>query len=164
MRERDLGALYGRLEKPVYNVLYRWVWSREEARDLLQETFLRLWKMRRKVVLETVEPLVYRIALNLARSRLRRRRILGWVPLERVAGLLSDGSSLERDLERSEAESRLRAAVLELPEELRQVILLCEFTGMTYEQIGEALSIPAGTVGSRRNRALKHLKVQLERR
>jgi RNA polymerase sigma-70 factor (ECF subfamily) len=163
MSERDLEALFERLERPVYNVLYRWVWSREAARDLVQETFLRLWTMRRKVVLDTVEPLVYRIALNLAKSKLRRRKILRWVSLDKVAGAVADGRDQERELFRDEEQARLREAVLALPDDLRQVILLCEFSAMTYEQIGESLGIPPGTVGSRRNRALRELKVRLER-
>ena len=129
MSEQDLEALFERLEKPVYNVLYRWVWSREAARDLVQETFLRLWTMRRKVVLDTVEPLVYRIALNLARSKLRRRKILRWVPLEKVAAVLPDGRDQEKELVADEEQGRLREAVLALPEDLRRVILLCEFSG-----------------------------------
>lgn len=163
MSEQELEALFGRLEKPVYNVLYRWVWSREAARDLVQETFLRLWKMRRKVVLDTVEPLVYRIALNLARSKLRRRRVLKWVPLEKVAPSVADGRDHEEEILRDEKRARLRGAVRALPDELREVILLCEFSALSYRQIGEVLSIPAGTVGSRRNRALSELKVKLER-
>lgn len=163
MSEGDLEALYQRLEKPLFNVLYRYVWSRDEARDLTQEAFLRLWKMRRKVILDTAEPLIYRIALNLAKSRLRRRKILRWVPLERLAGTVVDSADLEREVARSQEHGRLREAVLALPEDLRRVVLLCDFSDMTYDQIGEILSIPAGTVGSRRNRALKQLKVQLER-
>ena len=163
MSEPDLEVLYTRLEKPVYNVLYRKVWNREEARDLVQETFIRLWKMRRKVVMDTVEPLVYRIALNLAKSKLRRRKLLGWVPFEAVAGMVPDTRGMETEMSRGEERIHLREAVMALPGDLRNVILLCEFTGMKYEQIAEALSIPEGTVGSRRNRALKKLKVHLER-
>lgn len=163
MSEQDLEALFERLERPVYNVLYRWVWSREAARDLVQETFLRLWTMRRKVVLDTAEPLVYRIALNLARSKLRRRKILRWVPLEKVAPGIGGGQNQEKEVLHDERQARLREAVLALSADLRQVILLCELSALTYEQIGEALGIPAGTVGSRRNRALRELKVVLER-
>ncbi|MEC9397639.1 MAG: sigma-70 family RNA polymerase sigma factor, partial [Myxococcota bacterium] len=80
--EVALELLYRKLEKPLYNVVYRWVWDGAEARDILQETFLRLWKMQARVRPETVEPLAYKIALNLARKRLRRKKILSWVGLE----------------------------------------------------------------------------------
>jgi RNA polymerase sigma-70 factor (ECF subfamily) len=158
LSETDLEALYERLERPIYNVVYRWVWDPDEARDLVQETFVRLWRMRGHVVMATVEPLVYRIALNLARSRLRRRRILRWVTLDGAAADVRDHRDAHADLAREEQRARVREAVLGLPEELRRVILLCEFSGMSYDQIGKALSVPPGTVGSRRNRALKRLK------
>ncbi len=162
--EPELEALYARLEKPLYNVLYRRVWSREEARDLVQETFVKLWRMRRRIVPDTVEPLVYKIAINLARSRLRRKRVLRWLPLEPLAAAFSDPrGEAEPELARDEARTRLREAVLALPEDLRDVVLLCEFSGMSYRQVAEALAIPEGTVGSRRNRALKRLREDLER-
>ena len=48
-----------------------------------------------------------------------------------------------------------------LPEELRKIVMLCEFSELSYEEIAGILSIPAGTVGSRRNRALRKLKEML---
>ena len=57
----------------------------------------------------------------------------------------------------------VRAAIDALPEDLRRVVLLCEYSELSYEEIATALSIPAGTVGSRRNRALRRLKKQLSK-
>lgn len=156
--EVELQALYERLEKPVYNVVFRWVWNPEEARDVVQDAFVRLWRMRRRIEPATVEPLVYKIALNLARSRLRRRRIIRWVGLDAVSPTLRNSKNVEAGMSRSEDRARVREAVLALPDDLRQVILLCELSDMSYEQIAEALSIPTGTVGSRRNRALRKLR------
>jgi RNA polymerase sigma-70 factor (ECF subfamily) len=143
MNETELERLYSRLEKPVYNVVYRWVWDREEARDLVQEAFVRLWRMRRRVVADTAEPLVYRIAFQSAQEQPDATR------------------NPERSLAVAEQQARLRDAVLALPEDLRQVIALCEFSELRYDQIAEALGIPGGTVGSRRNRALKQLRRML---
>lgn len=158
----DLEALYVKLEKPVYNVVYRCVWDREEARDLTQDAFTRLWRMREKFKSDGVESLVYKIALNLARSALRRRKILRWLPLGPSTPPPVASGDLAGDLEQNEEQARVRTAILGLPNDLRQVILLCEFTELNYSQVGETLSIPQGTVGSRRNRALQMLKVQLE--
>ena len=44
--EKKLETFYARLEKPVYNVVYRWLWREEDARDVVQEAFVRLWRMR----------------------------------------------------------------------------------------------------------------------
>ena len=140
-----LEELYVRLEKPIYNVVYRWVWDREEARDIMQEAFVRLWRMQNRVRLETVEPLLYRIAMNLAAKSRRSRKIRRWITLD---------STSERNL-------TVRRAVDALPERLRRIVLLCEFSEMTYEQIGHLLGIPAGTVGSRRSTALMLLQKRL---
>jgi RNA polymerase sigma-70 factor (ECF subfamily) len=62
-----------------------------------------------------------------------------------------------------EERARLRSAVEALPEDLRRVIMLCEYSELSYDEIAGVLSIPAGAVGSRRHRALRQLKHQLSR-
>ena len=110
---------------------------------------------------EKVEPLVYKIALNLAASRLRRRKIWRWLPLDALRQATTGEVGADEELTRDQERARVREAVLALPEDLRRVVILSEFTGMTYAEIAEALSIPTGTVGSRRHRALKLLRDQL---
>jgi len=161
MDQLELERLYRRLEKPIYNVVYRWLWNAEDARDVVQEAFVRLWDTRARVDPSTAEPFVYRIALNLAASRLRRRKRWAWVPLESVRAALS-AAHPEELATGEEEQARVRAAVQGLPGDLRNVVLLCELTAMTYEQIGRVLSIPAGTVGSRRHRALEALRRKME--
>ena len=153
-----LEALYTRLERPVYNVVYRWVWSEEDAAEIVQEAFVRLWMMRDRVRLETAKPLVYRIALNLARKRRRWRRLRTFVGLDEQ----TTPAHAEAALLSAERAATARQAVESLPEELRSVMLLCHYSGLSYREIGEALSIPEGTVASRRNTALKRIQASLE--
>ena len=160
-----LEALYERLETSLYNVVYRWVWDPEEARDLVQEAFLRLWGARERVVLATVEPLAYRIAVNLASNRRRQRRRWAWLGLGDDDPLAPPGADGPADAE-TEALARerclaLRRAVDALPERLRRVVLLTEFSELSYAQVAAALGIPPGTVGSRRNQALALLRERL---
>ena len=161
MREADLEQLYARLERPLCNVLYRWLWSMDEAQDVAQEAFVRLWRMRDRVRLETVEPPVYRIAVNLARSRRRRRSLWRWVSLEAVRDRASTVRPADETLASRERGAEVRAAVEALPDDLRSVVLLTELSELSYAEIGEILSIPAGTVGSRRHRALRRLRAAL---
>jgi RNA polymerase sigma-70 factor (ECF subfamily) len=161
MNQAELEQLYARLEKPIYNVVYRWVWQAEEAQDVVQEAFVRLWRMRDRVDPATVEPLVYKIALNLAASRVRWRKIRRWVSLESLREAPARAPDAEARFSRREQRARVRAAVERLPEQLRQVILLCEYSELSYEEIAGILSVPSGTVGSRRHRALKLLREQL---
>ena len=159
--EADLEQLHARLEKPIYNVVYRWVWEPDEAQDIVQEAFVRLWRMRERVESSTAQPLVYRIALNLAASRRRWKKLRRWVPLDALTGESASGVDAGEALSRSQTRARVRAAVLALPDDLRSVVLLCEFSDMSYEEIARVLRIPPGTVASRRHRALKLLRKRL---
>lgn len=161
MDEAALERLYVKLERPLYNVVYRWVWNEEDAQDIVQEAFVRVWKVRDRVKMETVQPLVYRIALNLASKRRRSMKLWKWLSLDKLLGRSSGESSPERQLQDKLQQTKLREAVDSLPDHLKQTVLLCEFSEMTYEQVAEALSIPSGTVGSRRNKAIKLLRDKL---
>lgn len=154
-----LEALFRRLERPMHNVVLRSVWSEQESQDVVQEAFVRLWDMRERVELDTVEALVWRIALNLASKRRR------WARLRRFFGLQEAPAdarpSTDEALARDQEERRVRAAVDALPDPLRDVVMLTAFSGMSYEEVGQVLRIPPGTVGSRRNKALGLLRARL---
>ncbi|MBI5546214.1 MAG: RNA polymerase sigma factor [Deltaproteobacteria bacterium] len=158
--QATLEALYLRLEKPLFNAAFRWIWDAAEARDVVQEAFVKLWGMATRVDPATVEPLVWRLALNGAANRRRRRRLWQWLTLETLGehSVPSHRGAADEQLSRHEGEVAIRAAVDGLPEKLKQVILMCEFSGMGYAQISQALGIPEGTVASRRNAALRKLE------
>ncbi len=153
-----LERLFVELERPVYNVVYRWVWNREEARDLVQEAFVRLWQMRERVAMQTVRPLLYRIAINLAANRRRWRRLWRWTVLDDVREPAVAGGEL---VERARREAAVRSAIDGLPERLRRVVMLCELGEMSYAEVAAVLQIPPGTVASRRNAAMARLRVVL---
>jgi len=162
MLQADLERLHARLERPLYNVAYRWTWNPDDASDLVQEAFVRLWRMRKRVDPERVEPLVYRILLNLAASRRRTRRVWRWVSLGALRGAAASGPGAEERLAAAARHAEVRRAVEQLPEELRSVVVLCECTDLTYDGVAEILGIPVGTVGSRRHRALRLLRERLD--
>lgn len=146
-----LEALYQRLEGRLVGVVYRWTWSREDAQEVVQDAFLKLWKARRRVRRDTAEAYVWRIALNEARNWRRRRAVLSWVGLDREPVGPTDFHDAPA----------VRRAVDALPEDLRRVVLLCEVAGMRYQEVADILGIPAGTVGSRRTRAMQQLREAL---
>lgn len=155
-----LEALYARLETPLYNVVYRWLWDAEESQDVVQEAFVKLWAKRATVRIETVEPLIYRIAINLASNRRRSRRKRTLIALDRAAEPSTDENA-EGLLLRRRRELRVRGALESLPPDLRRVIALTELSGLSYKQVGEVVGIPEGTVGSRRHKALAVLRQAL---
>ena len=151
-------SAYRRLQQPLYNVLYRWLWSRQDCEDLMHEAFLRVWDKREAVHEEGLDALIYRTALNLARNRLRWRELWQFVGLDENASAGDDPLMVADDAER---EVRLRKALLRLSSAQRNVILLSEYAGLTTQEIAAALSIAPGTVGSRKHQALAALKVHL---
>ena len=159
--EEALERLCHRLEKPLYNVVHRWLWDSEDTREVVQEAFVRLWKMRARVKLRTVDALLYRIALNLASSRRRTRKVWHWVSLETLHNRPPAGASSEADLVRRQEAKAVRLAVDSLPEHLKRVVTLCELSDLTHAEIGGILGIRPGTVGSRRHRALQRLREKL---
>jgi RNA polymerase sigma-70 factor (ECF subfamily) len=161
MGEEDLEQLYARLEKPLCNLVYRWLWSMDESQDVVQDAFVRLWRMRARVDKQTVEPLIYKIALNLAASRRRSKRVWRWVSSDTIRAPSSADEPADDAISSRQELGRLRRAVERLPDDLRRVIMLCEYSELSYDEIAGIMSIPAGTVGSRRHRAIQRLRETL---
>ena len=157
--DATLEALYARLERRVYNAVYRWVWNEADAEEIVQEAFVKLWRMRAEVDVTTVEALVWRIALNLASNRRRSKKLWSFVTLE--SWTAADRGDTEHRASQNQRNAQVRGAIDALPERLRRVVLLTEVAGLSYDEVSEALKIQVGTVGSRRNRALSVLRETL---
>jgi RNA polymerase sigma factor (sigma-70 family) len=147
---------YRRLEKPLYNVVYRVLWDATESQDVVQETFLRCWRRKADIRADGFTALLYRTALNLASNRRRNIRLWRTVDvtaLEHVADQTAVAAPIS---------PTVRAAFDALPDSLKHVVLLTEIAGMTYPEVATALGVAEGTVGSRRSRALALLRERLE--
>jgi RNA polymerase sigma-70 factor (ECF subfamily) len=161
----------------IYALLYRLTEDPEEARDLTQETFLQAFRniagFRGEADLRTW---LYRIAVNQARNRWRlwkRRRRDRTVSLDAPvgdegsaplsAGLTDEGA---RDPEQQalarERERALRAALSTLSRSYREVIILRDIEGLSYEEVAQALDMNIGTVKSRLSRGRDELRRRLD--
>lgn len=158
-------------ERMVYQLAVHLLGDRDEALDLSQEVFLRVFRtlpsFRGQSALKTW---IYRIAINQARNRQRwwrRRRRSDQVQLEQHVmdhGELrqpGDGDAPDRALARKEMAKRLWAALDALPFDQRTVIVLREIDGLSYEEIAESLNVAVGTVKSRLTRARQTLRGEL---
>jgi RNA polymerase sigma-70 factor (ECF subfamily) len=155
--EREWQELYVRLERPLYNLAYRYVWDPEEAQDTVHDAFLQLWARRRRIRLDTANRYLWRSVLNLSRKRPRWRRTKFFLYGDEALSDLTTPGSVESDLAASQEHRLLHRAIDRLPEKLRSVLLLTEFGEMPYKSIAELLSVPAGTVASRRHLAMQQL-------
>lgn len=161
LTEADWSALYQRLEKPLYNAAYRYVWQRHEAQDVVQEAFLQLWQRRAQLAADTADRYLWVMTLNLARKRRRWRALRQFLQFDDVTELVAETASAEQQLSHEQQQQRLTKAIDDLSEKLRSVLLLTEFSEYPYEVVAEMLAIPAGTVASRRHLALKQLRASL---
>lgn len=134
----------------LYRAAFLYLGGEHAAVDAVDEAVYRAFRDRRKLRQpEFFETWLTRILINVCKDELRRRRreCRVCVPPEPEA-------------EHMDALS-LREAVRALPEELRSVIVLRYFTGLTLEETAAALEIPRGTVSSRQRRALELLRLDL---
>jgi RNA polymerase sigma-70 factor, ECF subfamily len=171
--ERDaFGVLVRRYERELYGYLRRYVGDATLAEDIFQNTFVQVFvKIASYEPGRPVRPWLYTIATNQAVDAMRRNRRHQAVRLNhgRIAGSVADPDDLLGSLESTavspmdamqEEERRLmvRAAVDQLPEFLRQVVLLGFYQGLKYREMAEILDIPLGTVKSRLHTALARLQ------
>ncbi len=171
--QRAFRELVRRFERPVFSVLMRVVRRPEDAEDLAQETFVRVYR-----ALDRYDPerpftaWLFTIASRLAIDHLRRKR----VPTISLSQS-EPGSSEERTIEipdpglqpdevtsHREEQSRANELIDSLPEHYRIVVVLRHQQDLSYEEIAEALQLPLGTVKARIHRARALLKARIEER
>ncbi len=168
---RAFEVIVGRYRTRLYNCVYRMVHNTECAEDLVQETFLRVYRNRRNYkAISNLSTWIYTIALNLARSELRKRKRRQFFSLN--ASPHENSSRAEIDLpdtnagpgdhlEQNELGRAIQHAIDQLPEKYKSVIVLRDIEELSYEQIGEILRCPTGTVKSRVNRGRLRLQEML---
>lgn len=161
--EQAFRVLVERWERPIFAFLDRMVGSREEAQDLSQETFLRVYTNADRYRSEgQFRSWLFRIAGNLTRSRLRRNRILRWIRFEpSVHDIPSGREGADKILERDETRQAVRAALDKLPFRQRQAIVLRRYDDLSYREIASAMNISVAAVESLLQRAMDSLKKRL---
>lgn len=154
LRQDALYASYRRLERPLFNVLYRQLWQAQDCQDVIHDAYVRVWERRDKVDEATLDALLWTTALNLAKNRLR------WRVLRRHDSLDEASLQLPADAPPQDflATQRLHQALQKLPRAWQQVLLLSEFSGLRGTEIAAVLGVPAGTVASRKHLAMERLK------
>ncbi|MBT3605293.1 MAG: sigma-70 family RNA polymerase sigma factor [Candidatus Latescibacteria bacterium] len=163
------GKIVGRYRGRLYNFVFRFVSEKETAEDIVQETFLRAFRKRKEYkAIANFSTWLFTIAGNLAKSELRRRKRWRLFSLHRDdesdTGMELPDETYRPDkvAESSLADDQIHDAIASLPENYRQVILLRDVEGMSYQEIAEIVDCPVGTVKSRVNRARLKLQQKLK--
>jgi RNA polymerase sigma-70 factor (ECF subfamily) len=162
--QRAFGELVRRYDTRLLNFVYRTIGDRERAQDLVQETFVRVYRhIERFDLTKKFSTWIYTIASNLAKNELRNR---SRNPLVLFQTIKKNWDADHRPLEWEDTQykpddlfrkrhlrEKVEEAVKELPEHHRIVFVLRELEGKTYEEIAEITGCNLGTVKSRLNRA-----------
>jgi RNA polymerase sigma-70 factor, ECF subfamily len=150
-------ALVRQYQARIYGIAYHYVGNAEDARDLAQEVFVRIYESLRNCIdAEMFLPWVIRIARNASIDHLRRRKSRAHgrdVALDEIADLPDRRNTPEQHWADNSRKRLIHRALEELTELNREIILLKEIQGMQLEEIATLLKIPLGTVKSRSNRA-----------
>jgi len=164
-------VIVGRYKDRLINFVFRYVGNYDDADDIVQETFVRVYRNR-----DLFQPVakfstwMYTIATNLAKTELRRRRYRMLVPLSR-----KDEYDAEKDVEiadgrypadgaaeRSLQQDFIQRALDAIPAKYREVVVLCDIQELSYEEICGVTGLNAGTVKSRLNRGRAQLQKLLK--
>jgi RNA polymerase sigma factor (sigma-70 family) len=159
-------TLLRRYSPRVFGLALRHVRDRDEAGDIVQETFVKAWQgLEHFRGGEEFRGWLFRICVNQARDRLRARRRHPQTPLEDAAELelvASPGAGPDEELEERQLTERLDRALALLGAEHREILLLRAVEEMSYDEMASVLRVPRGTVMSRLARARARLRTLLE--
>ena len=166
---RAFDAIVHRYRDRLLNFVFRFVGDVESAEDIVQETFLRAYRHQDQYpILLNFSTWLYTIAGNLAKSELRRRKrwrllSLDWGDDRGGVGLSDESRRPDRVTESAMADDQIQRAIESLPGNYREVVLLRDVEGLSYEEIARVVGCPVGTVKSRVNRARLRLQRKLRR-
>jgi len=160
-----------RWERPIYALAYRQLGREDDARDVVQDAFLRAFRALPGFKGEAkFSSWLYRITLNLCRDVMRRAKRAPFVATPEgvdVADLApadSAAESIEDAVTRRDLGRHVARAMSRLPEEQRSAIILKEYHGLTFQEIAELQGCPLSTVKTRLYQGLIVLRRELDRR
>jgi RNA polymerase sigma-70 factor (ECF subfamily) len=154
----------------LYNYALRMTGNVDDARDLLQETFLKAYRFWDKYEKGTnVRAWLFRIMkntyINLYRKAVKEPDTVDYNDIQNFYNIIRENSADANDLQEKlfghMLDDDVTKALESLPEEFRTVVILCDIEGLTYEEIAEFVECPVGTVRSRLHRGRKLLYAKL---
>ncbi len=150
----------------VFRLAYRLTGNRQEAEDLTQEVFVRVFRSLDSFRPGTFEGWLHRITTNLFLDQARRRRRIRFESLPEYAGDRLAGTAVPPDLTFADQifDDDVELALRELKPEFRVAVVLCDVEGLSYEEISEVLDVKIGTVRSRIHRGRSLLRAALQHR
>jgi RNA polymerase sigma-70 factor (ECF subfamily) len=174
--EKAFAEIVFHYQKKVFNIAYRMLGNLEEAKDLAQEVFISVFESIKDLKEEIkFDAWLTQITLNHCRNRwkyLKRRKYFDSDSLDdpmetedgNMAKAIVDPSGNPETLyEKKMIQQFIQRGLLKLKEDRRELLVLRDLRGFSYEEMGELLGLPEGTIKSKLHRARMDLKEVLER-
>lgn len=161
-------VLYERYEVKIFNFIYRSTGSRELAQELLQETFVKVWKSAHQFSQQKgrFKGWLYTVALNLTRSEMSRKEYsCRYSEIDDNFTGEEEGREVSQphtEMEQEEMKRKIMVALKELPPFQREVIVMKLFEHLKFREISEITETPVGTLKARFHRAVETLKSHFE--
>jgi len=165
--EAAFHIIVNRYKNGLYVFLRRFLNRQDLIDDVFQETFLQLFTSRESFdTSRPLRPWLFTIAANKAKDALRKRQRTAAIPIGTMADseemsfddvlttLTSDSTRPYEKLEKGETAAFVRQVIANMPENLREILILAYFNKFSYKQMARILSIPIGTVKSRLHTAV----------
>jgi len=152
--------LVHRYEDTVYNTVYRYVGDAEEAEDLAQEVFLKIWRRAGTFAGHSkFSTWLYRVAVNQCLNHRRKKGITG--PLGQIEAEDPKAVSLEEEMVRKREVEAVRQAIDSLPGRQRLALILAKYEDRSYSEIAEIMGVSVSSVESLIHRARTTLRNNL---
>ena len=143
----------------IRNSVYYKTGDMQEAEDIIQDTFLKLWERRDSVNIETVGPLLYKISGNLFLNKVEHKKVI--LKFQAEYDNQSYSEAPDYILEIRDFDKKLQEALSDLDEKHRTVFLMNRIDDMTYSRIAENLGLSVKAIEKRMSIALAFLKNRL---
>ncbi len=165
--EESFNLLVKRFKDRLHNFLYRYTHDHQDCEDLVQETFLRVYRSRQSYErIAKFSTWMYTIALNLARSLYKKKKRKTTISIHKDESdpddsemKIEDDTILPDDqLHEKMCMDELEKALPKLNDDFREVVLLRDIQQLSYDEVAEITELPMGTVKSRINRGRAQLQ------
>jgi RNA polymerase sigma-70 factor (ECF subfamily) len=164
MRSSEFKLLVMPYSARLYRMAFRLMGSREEAEDIVQEVYVKLWAMRNELSdYKSIEALAIRITRNLCLDQLRRRKVNYDALKAEKQRIVDYPETPAEDLERKEKEKIIHDLIAALPEPQRSLVHLRHLEGKEYEEIAEMVNMNINAIRVSISRARKLMREMLEK-
>ena len=154
--------LFGLYNKRLYAFALSIIKNKEDARDIVQEVFLRIWRNRYALEKDSsFQSLLFTISYHLIVDKIRKKMSEEQFKDQLLRKAIDKGSPVEEEVEFNELNALYNEAIEELPSSRKQIYKLHRFEHLNYEEIAQRMNISVNTVRSQMNKALAYIRKRI---